>query len=89
MGQKAVRKRSKTDRITHQTDTIHEETDTIHEETDWNLEKTDTFFGREDHANRMSAAGPGVFLFSSRLLASTSLIGSLSPGGKSSYVVTS
>ena len=86
-GQKAVRTGSKTDTFPHQTDSLHDQTDTFSSQMDKFSEETDTF--HEHHANRKRGAGLELFLFISRLLASASLIGSRSAGGKSSCVVAS
>ena len=85
--QKAVRTGSKTDTFPHQTDSLHDQTDTFSSQMDKTLEETDTF--HEHHAKRKRGAGLELFLFISRLLASASLIGSRSAGGKSSCVVAS
>ena len=87
--QKAVRTGSKTDTFPHQTDSLHDQTDTFSSQMDKFSEETDRFFQRSDHPYTMSAAGVVLFLFISRLLASASLIGSRSDGGKSSCVVAS
>ena len=79
-GKKRSEQRSKTDTFPHQTDTFSSQMDKISEE-------TDTF--DEHHANRKRGAGLELFLLISRLLASASLIGSRSDGGKSSCVVAS
>ena len=72
---KSVRTWSKTDRI-------HYKTDKNLVLMDKNSVETDTF--HDHYPNKMSAARPGVFLFSSRFLASASLIGLSLSGGYSS-----